>query len=68
MSDSFLKYGEYILDHLEYVVIALSPAIIYGIYKLKNITPRRNNLTSRYVKYNRQEEAINKRTKGGTIF
>jgi hypothetical protein len=68
MNEQLMKCGEYILDHLDYVVISLSPAIVYGIFKLKKLKPRKNNLTSRYIKYNRQEDAINKRTKGGTIF
>lgn len=63
-----MGFGEYIFDHLEYIAIATTPLIVYGVIKLKKYKPCKNNLTSRYIKFKKQDEAINKRIKGGTIF
>lgn len=63
-----MSVGKFLFDHIEIVTIGLSPFIVYVVYKLKKFKPRKNNLNSRYIKLRKQEEAINKRIKGGTIF
>lgn len=63
-----MSVGKFLINNIEYVIVASSPLVFFGFLKLKKLKPRRNNLTSRYVKYKKQEDAINKRIKGGTIF
>lgn len=63
-----MSVGKFLINNIEYVIVASSPLIFFGVLKLKKLKPRKNNLNSRYIKHKRQEEAINKRIKGGTIF
>lgn len=59
----------FFFENIEYIVAVVAlPLIVYGTYKIKKFKPKKNNLTSRYIKFKKQEEAINKRIKGGTIF
>lgn len=60
--------GEYLFDHLEYIALATTPIIVYGVIKLKKYKPNDDDLTAKYIKMKKHQDSINKRIKGGTIF
>lgn len=57
------EIGNFIIDNLEYFVICLSPLVIYGVYKMKKIERRDNDLTPLIIKLKKHQESLNKRTK-----
>lgn len=58
-----MNIGKFLMDNLEYIVIAPTPLIVYGLIKLKKYKICSNDLTPYVEKLNRKKEDINNRSK-----
>ena len=59
-----MESGNFIINNLEYFVVAASPLVVYGVFRLKKIKIRNNDLSRHIIQLNKQKEALNNKSKG----